>query len=183
MKKPIYKRVWFWVIAVIIVFGAISASGSKEETTPVANSNNTNNINTTQDKSDDTGNETTEKEGKEVEEKVENEVEKVVKEDSVPREYKSALKKAVIYAETMNMSKAGIYNQLTSEYGENFPPEAAQYAIDNIEFDWKEAALKKAKTYAETMNMSNSAVYDQLISEYGEKFTKEEAQYAIDNLE
>lgn len=106
-----------------------------------------------------------------------------VKEDSVPREYTSALTKAESYAETMYMSKAGIYDQLTSEYGENFPEEAAQYAIDNIEFDWKANALEKAKSYAETMDMSNSAIYDQLISEYGEKFTPDEAQYAIDNLE
>lgn len=105
------------------------------------------------------------------------------KEKSVPREHKSALKKAEMYAETMDMSKAGIYDQLTSEYGENFPPEAAQYAIDNLVFDWKENALKKAKMYAETMEMSDSAIYDQLTSEYGEKFTAEEAKYAIDNLE
>jgi len=104
------------------------------------------------------------------------------KEASVPREYKSALKKAESYAKTMKMSKAGIYDQLTSEHGENFPVEAAQYAIDNIVFDWKENALKKAQSYAETMSMSDSAIYDQLISEYGEKFTPEEAQYAIDNL-
>jgi outer membrane biosynthesis protein TonB len=111
------------------------------------------------------------------------EAEAKAKEESVPREYKSALTKAESYAKSMHMSKAGIYEQLTSEYGENFPPEAAQYAIDNIVFDWKENALKKAQSYAEKMNMSNSAIYDQLISEYGEKFTPEEAQYAIDNLE
>lgn len=107
---------------------------------------------------------------------------KKAKEDAVPREYKSALKKAEQYAETMSMSKAGIYDQLTSAYGENFPKEAAKYAIDHIQFDWKENALKKAKSYAEQMNMSDSAIYEQLISEYGEKFTKEEAKYAIDNL-
>jgi membrane protein involved in colicin uptake len=105
------------------------------------------------------------------------------KEESIPREHKSALKKAETYAKAMHMSKAGIYEQLTSEFGENFPPEAAQYAIDNIVFDWKENALKKAQSYAENMDMSNSAIYDQLVSEYGEKFTPEEAQYAIDNLE
>lgn len=81
------------------------------------------------------------------------------------------------------MSKQGVYNQLTSDYGEGFPEEAAQYAIDNLEIDWKENALKKAKTYAETMNMSDSAVYDQLVSSHGEQFTEEEAQYAVDNLE
>lgn len=110
------------------------------------------------------------------------EAEAKAKEASIPREHKAALKKAELYAETMYMSKAGIYDQLTSEYGENFPPEAAQYAIDNIQFDWKKGALKKARTYAETMSMSDSAIYDQLISDYGEKFTPEEAQYAIDNL-
>lgn len=104
-------------------------------------------------------------------------------EKSVPREHKAALKMAESYAESMHMSKAGIYDQLTSEYGENFPKEAAQYAIDNITFDWKENALKMAKSYAESMNMSDADIYDQLISEYGEKFTKEEAQYAIDHLE
>lgn len=38
--------------------------------------------------------------------------------DSVPTEYKSALKKAEDYSETMRMPKAGIYDQLVSEYGE-----------------------------------------------------------------
>lgn len=108
--------------------------------------------------------------------------EEEAKRNSIPREYQSALIKAESYAKTMAMSKAGIYDQLVSEYGERFPKEAAQYAIDNIQYDWKQNALIKAKTYAETMSMSDSAIYDQLISEYGEKFTPEEAQYAIDNL-
>jgi|GEM_PF-4851412 len=42
-------------------------------------------------------------------------------EDDVPREYKSALNKAESYAESMHMSKEGIYDQLVSEYGETFP--------------------------------------------------------------
>jgi len=101
---------------------------------------------------------------------------------NIPREYRSALKKAKTYAKTMNMSKIGIYNQLVSEYGENFPAEAAEYAMENISFNWKQNALKKAETYADTMDMSNSAIYNQLISTHGENFTREEAQYAIDNL-
>ena len=82
-----------------------------------------------------------------------------------------------------HMSKKGIYKQLTSEYGEGFPEDAAQYAIDNIKADWNANALEKAKSYYENMSMSKSAVYDQLISEYGEKFTESEAQYAIDHLD
>ncbi len=68
----------------------------------------------------------------------------------------------------MHMSKAAIYDQLVSEYGEGFPKEAAQYAIDNLEWDWKANALEKAKQYAKTMNMSNQAIYEQLTSEHGE---------------
>lgn len=33
----------------------------------------------------------------------------------------------------MHMSKARIYDQLTSEYGEKFTAEEAQYAIDNLD--------------------------------------------------
>ena len=80
------------------------------------------------------------------------------------------------------MSKAGIYDQLVSEYGEQFTAEEAQYAIDNIEADWNQNALEKAKSYQETMNMSPEAIRDQLTSEYGEQFTQEEADYAIANL-
>ena len=83
----------------------------------------------------------------------------------------------------MHMSKTKIYDQLTSENGEKFTPEEAQYAIDNIKGDYLETALESAKNYQENMSMSKDAIYDQLTSEYGEKFTAEEAQYAIDNLE
>lgn len=112
--------------------------------------------------------------------------EKIVetKEDtSVPKEYRNALHKAENYSKMMHMSKQRIYDQLTSEYGDQFDVEAAQYAIDNIKGDYLEAALKSAKNYQKTMNMSKDAIYDQLTSEYGEKFTVEEAQYAIDNLD
>ncbi len=96
---------------------------------------------------------------------------------------KNALKKAESYSKTMHMSKSGIYKQLTSEYGEGFTAEEAQYAIDNIVVDWNANALEKAKSYQTTMNMSKSRIYEQLTSEYGEGFTAEEAQYAIDHLD
>lgn len=112
--------------------------------------------------------------------------EKIVetKEDtSVPKEYRNTLRSAKTYSDMMHMSKQGIYDQLTSEYGDQFDVEAAQYAIDNIKGDYLESALKSAKNYQETMSMSKDAIYGQLTSEYGEKFTVEEAQYAIDNLD
>ena len=62
--------------------------------------------------------------------------EKIVetKEDtSVPKEYRNALRSAKTYSDMMHMSKQGIYDQLTSEYGDQFDVEAAQYAIDNLD--------------------------------------------------
>ena len=119
-------------------------------------------------------------------EEAENEViqeEAPAEEESIPTEFKNALKKATQYSSIMHMSKQGIYDQLTSEYGEGFPEDAAQYAIDNIDADWEANALAKAKEYSDTMHMSKRGIYDQLVSEYGEKFTEDEAQYAVDNVE
>lgn len=103
-------------------------------------------------------------------------------EPSVPAEYKSALSQATTYANTMHLSKQGVYDQLVSEYGGKFKPEAAQYAIDNVKADWNANALAQAKTYQNDMNLSPVAVRDQLVSQYGGKFTQSEADYAIQNL-
>lgn len=100
----------------------------------------------------------------------------------VPKDYSNALKKAERYADNMHMSKAGIYDQLTSEYGEAFSAEAATYAIENMTADFKANALYKAKRYSDNQHMSKAGIYDQLTSEYGEQFTADEAQYAVDNL-
>lgn len=102
--------------------------------------------------------------------------------EQVPTEYKNALEKAKGYA-GLNMSKADIYDQLTSDYGEQFPADAAKWAVDNLDVDYNKSALEKAKSYQNDLHMSKAEIYDQLTSEYGERFTAEEAQYAIDNLD
>ena len=101
----------------------------------------------------------------------------------VPAEYVSALNKANSYSDNMHMSKQGIYEQLTSEYGEKFSEEAAQYAIENMEADWNYNALQTAQSYSDNMHMSKQGIFDQLVSEYGEQFTEDEAQYAVDNVD
>ena len=160
-KKPIYKKWWFWLIVALIVIGAASSGGTESDS-----SNNQLSFSVS---SGETENASSSKSSET---------------DSIPKEYKSALKKAESYSDIdiMHMSKAAIYEQLVSEYGEKFTPEEAQYAIDNVEADWKANALAKAESYQEMMSMSPSAIYEQLVVEYGEKFTTEEAQYAIDNL-
>lgn len=104
-------------------------------------------------------------------------------ENSIPREYISALNQADVYANKMHMSQNGVYDQLISEYGGQFSIAAAQYAVDNVKSDWNQNALAQAKNYQNTMNMSPAAIHDQLISEYGGQFTTSQADYAIQNLD
>jgi len=147
-------------VVVIILLGIIGATMSTDSN---SNSNtNTSNTNTTPS--------------------TEQVSEAKTEDTSVPKEYKSALNKAASYANTMHMSKRGVYDQLVSDYGEKFSAEAAQYAVDNVKADWNANALAKAKNYQNTMNMSPAAIHDQLTSEYGEKFTQAEADYAIQHL-
>jgi hypothetical protein len=101
----------------------------------------------------------------------------------VPGEFTSALNSAQSYSDLMHMSYQGLFDQLTSEYGDQFSEEAAQYAVDNVDADWNENALKSAESYSETLHMSKQGIYDQLISEHGEQFTEEQAQYAIDTID
>lgn len=107
----------------------------------------------------------------------------ISKKPNVPTSYITALNSAKTYANTMHMSKQAIYDQLTSDAGNKYKPEAAQYAVDHVKANWNENALKKAKEYQKDMNMSPDAIRDQLTSSYGEKFTQEQADYAVSHLE
>lgn len=100
----------------------------------------------------------------------------------VSREYANALRSAQNYVDTMPFSRAELYDQLTSEYGGQFPADAAQYAVDNVNADWNAEALESAENYQEIMPMSDAELLNQLTSEYGDQFTQEQAQYAIDHL-
>ncbi|AST20777.1 MULTISPECIES: Ltp family lipoprotein [Corynebacterium] len=102
--------------------------------------------------------------------------------DEVPIEWQNALTKADRYANRQHMSQARLYRQLTSDVGEGFTEEAAQYAIENVNADWNANALVKARNYQERQAMSVDRIYRQLTSEHSEGFTPEQAQYAIDNL-
>lgn len=227
VKKPFYKKWWFWVIVGILAIGLIGSLGSNDDTPVDANidspviqddeqpatttkaeskavvtvadfslmskdeieawaSENQVNCKFSEDYSDTVTEGAVISQNKAADSTVkEGETIKIViskgKKPSI--EYQNALKKAESYSTLMHMSKKAIYDQLTSEYGEQFPADAAQYAIEHLDADYKANALEKAKTYQQYMSMSKNAIYDQLISEYGEKFTAEEAQYAIDHLD
>lgn len=106
------------------------------------------------------------------------------KESDVPREYKNAVSTVDDYQEAMgDMSYQGLMEQLTSDAGEGYPQEAAEYALSHVKINYNQNALECAKNYQENMPMSDQQLMEQLTSQDGEGFTQEQAQYAMDHLE
>ena len=100
----------------------------------------------------------------------------------VPVEYEAALASAESYLDLGAFSKAGLTDQLTSEYGEQFSADAARYAVNHVDVDWNEEALESAESYMELSPMSPEGLRDQLTSEYGEQFTPQQADYAVQHV-
>ena len=96
-------------------------------------------------------------------------------------EYSAALGKAKSYNSLFHMSKKRMYRQLTSDF-DKFSNDAAQYAVDHLEADYKYNALFNAKNYRKLFNMSKSRLINQLTSSI-DGFTEEEANYAINHLD
>lgn len=90
-------------------------------------------------------------------------------------------KTAISYLYTGHMSKQGLYDQLTSEYGSQMTVDEANNAINRIDplVNWNNLAILSAKSYRETGNLTGQALIDQLTSEYGSRFTPEQAQYGV----
>ena len=96
-------------------------------------------------------------------------------------EYSAALGKAKSYNSLFHISKKRMYRQLTSDF-DKFSNDAAQYAVDHLEADYKYNALFNAKNYRKLFNMSKSRLINQLTS-FIDGFTEEEANYAINHLD
>lgn len=110
-------------------------------------------------------------------------VKKATANGNIPQEYKEALKKAQHYSHYMYRSKKWIYYQLSSTNknelvnGDGFSKEAAQYAVDNLNVDFKEQAVKKIDGYK---NFDLKQIRDFMIDV--ELFSEEETEYAIKHL-
>lgn len=112
----------------------------------------------------------------------------VAKEEEAPKPTKptpsytkaqeNAIRSAQSYVDLMPFSRAGLIDQLSSEYGEGFNRADAEFAVDHIDVDWFAEAVESAESYLETMPMSRQGLIDQLTSEYGEQFTLKQATQA-----
>lgn len=98
----------------------------------------------------------------------------------------NAIKSAQSYLKYSAFSRAGLIEQLTSEYGEGFETDEAEFAIayleDNNLVDWNEQAVESGKSYLSHSAFSKAGLIEQLTSEYGEGFTQEEAEYAANQV-
>ena len=99
---------------------------------------------------------------------------------------KNAVKSAQSYLSYSAFSRAGLGQQLTSEYGEGYPAEDAEFAIVYLEqnglVDWNAEAAESAKSYLDYSSFSRDGLFEQLTSEYGEGFTADQANYALSQV-
>lgn len=98
----------------------------------------------------------------------------------------NAFKTAKRLLQYMNFSRQALYEQLTSEKGNGYSPEEADYALDKLEaeglVDWNEQAVRTAEIYLRVKPLTKDALIDLLSNQYGAGFTKEQAQYAADTV-
>ena len=103
--------------------------------------------------------------------------------DSMTTEQKNAVKAASDYLSFSSFSHKGLVDQLSSEYGNRYPKDVAEFAVcyleDNGMVDWNEQAGRVAKEYLDLTSFSREALIEQLTSEYGSQFTQEQAEYAV----
>lgn len=97
---------------------------------------------------------------------------------------KNAYKAGLNYLDTVPFSKQGLIDQLSSEYGDGYEKEDAEFAVnaieENGEVDWVEQAKKAAENYLDTMSFSKDGLIEQLESEYGDQYTHDQAVEAVE---
>ncbi|RRO16688.1 hypothetical protein EIL87_12775 [Saccharopolyspora rhizosphaerae] len=98
------------------------------------------------------------------------------------REHENAYESAQSYLRSGHFSEAGLIDQLSSQYADQYPRDVAEWAVANVHADWNAEALEAAQSYLDSGSFSTSGLRDQLTSQYGEQFTPEQADFAITHL-
>ena len=94
----------------------------------------------------------------------------------------AAVRSAESYLGFAGFSRQGLIDQLSSEFGDQYPMEDATVAVDSLNVDWNAEAVESANSYLDFAGFSRQGLIDQLSSEFGEQFTPEQATYAVDSL-
>jgi hypothetical protein len=93
-----------------------------------------------------------------------------------------AIESAQSYLDMGGFSRAGLINQLSSQYGEGFSLVLATWAVDHSHADWNQQAVESARGYLQMGGFSRDGLIEQLTSSSGEGFTYEQAVYAVNKV-
>lgn len=95
----------------------------------------------------------------------------------------NALFSAERYLKYRPLSKARLYEELTSDSGSGFTAEEASYAVEQVGADWQDNALKTARKINEVSPLSDEELIQRLSDPELEAFTEEEARWALAHLD
>ncbi|BDR52831.1 hypothetical protein KIM372_07380 [Bombiscardovia nodaiensis] len=154
--KPLYKRVWIWVLVAILAAGIYLAFTHGD--TIISNAHEV------------------------IDWATKSEITKQKSPKPKPRSnnHADAAKKAQVYVDTYHLSEEGLRDKLTGE-PDRFTDEAAQYAIEHVHADYPANALIRAKDYAQNQHLDRAAI-DAKLTGIVDKFTPADANYALDHL-
>lgn len=162
VKKPVYKRWWFWVLIVVVVIALMPDTRTETKTTPQSFAQNEIPRKDTADTPEPA--ETSSVQGLETE---------------IPGIWTAAQKNVMASAKSYlnysGFSYDGLVRQLEFE---KYSHEDAVWAADNCNADWNEEALESAKSYINYSGFSYKGLIGQL--KY-EGFTDEQATYGAEN--
>lgn len=162
VKKPLYKRTWFVVVAVLIGLGLIGnmiGGGTSKASEPTPST-----AETTAPPADaEATPATTEPEPEPVA------AEKPA-EPGMTMSQQQAVAKGQDYLAMSGFSRKGLIDQLVYE---GFSKADATFAVDEIAPDWNEQAAKKAQAYIDMTAFSRKGLIDQLVFD---GFTNEQAE-------
>lgn len=180
-KKPLYKKWWAWLIAILIIGGIGSALDNDSEDNALTSTSTTaasaeatespaSNLATAADKATEA---TTA--GEEVVQQADEEASNNGQPETTLGQ-SNAIKKARDYLKFMPFSRSGLVKQLEFE---GFSTDEATYGVDNITVNWNEQAAKKAQEYLDLMAFSREELITQLVFE---GFSQTEAEYGATSV-
>ena len=98
----------------------------------------------------------------------------------------NAVKTAMNYVDLMAFSRKGLIDQMSSEYGDKYLREDAEFAVSYLEennlVDWDVEAVQCAQNYLDLTAFSKDGLIDQMSSDAGDKFSRKQAEYAASQV-
>lgn len=187
LKKPLYKKWWFWAILILVLSIIGSFTDSSDKTPQNANVvMNPQNNNIIQENSNTVEADNPSKKIESVETNYEDEETQPTQTTTTTPSVEenldttigenNALSKALSYLDVLAFSYSGLITQL--EY-EGYTHQEAVYAVDNCGADWNEQAALKTQSYLDYSAFSREGLIEQL--EY-EGFTREQAEYGVQSV-